>query len=130
MRFKIGRKSYRIDIRKVGIHENTFIFLKEKKIRNEFVRTLLMQDQGNLHDVHAPALKNRVKKKKGLRGEEKNMEEFKRWNIDEGESNDTTDCIREKLVRVVGTRIAGGTPPGEESILRYKFSLLIQSGQF
>lgn len=49
-RFKIGRKSYRIDIRKVGIHENTFIFLKEKKIRNEFVRTLLMQDQGNLHD--------------------------------------------------------------------------------
>lgn len=89
-----------------------------------------MQDQRNLHDVHAPALKNRVKKKKGLRGEEKNMEEFKRWNIDEGGSNDTTDCIREKLVRVVGTRIAGGTPPGEESILRYKFSLLIQSGQF
>lgn len=70
-----------------------------------------------------------VWKKKGLRGEEKNMEEFKRWNIDEGGSNDTTDCIREKLVRVVGTRIAGGTPPGE-SILRYKFSLLIQSGQF
>lgn len=68
-RFEISRMGEKCngEIRIESIHGNTFIFLKEKNIRNEFVGTLPVQDRDSL------------KKKKE---EEENEEEFKRWNIE------------------------------------------------
>lgn len=74
-RFEISRMGEKCngEIRIESIHGNTFIFLKEKNIRNEFVGTLPVQDRDSL------------KKKKG---EEENEEEFKRWNIEGGKRHD------------------------------------------
>lgn len=99
-----------------------YFYIFEKKIRNDgnlYARCscTVQRDQGNLHDVHACG-KPCEKKRKDCE-ERRKIRRNLNGGISKGESNDTRDCIREKLIRVVGTRIAGGTPPGE-SILRYK----------
>lgn len=107
-RFEISRMGEKCngEIRIESIHGNTFIFLKEKNIRNEFVGTLPVQDRDSL------------KKKKG---EEENEEEFKRWNI-------------EKRHNGLHSRKIGTCGRQGERLEEDRFSatnpLLIQSGQF